>query len=152
MSDSQGRFNGSHDQSCPYCCCPLVTDFHTIPWRYRHPAQLFEFTSLMIITRCVGFSRLYIHPITEHPSMKQLLNILFYIFCTFIKELVGELAVTCDMPKDTYHRSRMTEPSAQSHPIQNQKIQVRKPIISAASECGDLGLPPAKRIQTEDGR
>jgi hypothetical protein len=80
----------------------------------------------MTITRCVEFSRLYIHPIMEHNSLKQLLNILFYIFRTFVTELFGELlAVTYDMPTDTYQRSRMTsldtEPSAQPHSIQNQK-------------------------------
>jgi len=58
----------------------------------------------MIITRCVEFSRLHVHPLMEYNSLKQLLNILFRLFRTYIKELSGELlAKTYDMPTDKYH-------------------------------------------------
>jgi len=57
----------------------------------------------MIITRCVEFSRLYVHPVMEHNSLKLLLNILFHLFRTFIKELSGELLAKTYMPTDKYH-------------------------------------------------
>jgi len=39
----------------------------------------------------------------EHNSLKQLLNTLFHLFRTFIKELFGELLAKTYKPTDTYH-------------------------------------------------